>query len=253
MSSTHIYYCFRNSKDQSVIESDEVTLNGTSPYHFLLERLESLLHDILPSMKNHEERAFDLFYATDLIRPEQGIATIRKGPIEVERSILGSSAPGSIETLPYQYGIDNWKPAMLAKFPFPEASTNLLKENRFYDEQSITDGIKTTVSLIEQAFAANFSNASATALISQTGKLTKISGGLNFCPYPHEFPKPSVEESATDVLDVVIIALEEKKLTTQLPLEALEQHKARLLNKPEYKTDLLRILNAIKSGSLNKA
>lgn len=250
MFASRLFYCFRHPKNQSIIESDEILLNGAAPYHFLMERFELWCKEILPSMEEHAVKTIDVFCATDLTRPEQAVATVQKGPIKATRRTMGSSSPGYTETLPYQYYIKDWQPTSVATFPFPKDPSELLKKTKFCDEPTITAAVKETISLLKEALAANFNTPTLDALISQTQKLIEDCGGLNLCPHPHPLPTPSVESIAIDVLDVVFLAIKENHLTSQVPPEALNQHETRLTDGQEKERSLTSILNSIKLGNL---
>lgn len=220
------YHCLIDPSDNSIISQGETDLKECSPFEFGDRLIEQWGIVKLPSMGNHETRTLDYFYATNLIRPSRSLAKFTKGPFVVVRSVMGSSDPGHEEHIPYQYGYEDCKPVRYDEFPLPENPPAYLAKENFYDLDAIELALKDCIAELKSAVSSNFTSEATDRLLSKAEALAVSTGGNGLHPHPNSFSRPSEEESAIMILDLVLFAILEANSAT-LPHDVIRDHKER--------------------------
>jgi hypothetical protein len=242
------YHCLIDPSDGSIISQGETALNETSPSEFGNRLIKRWGREQLSSMRNHETRTLDYFYATNLIRPRRSVASVTKGPFVAVRSVMGSSDPGHEEHYDCEAGYEGCKPALHEEFPFPENAPDYLAKEKFHDPEAIKQALEVCIEELKTAVSSDFTSEAIIRLLSRTETLVASTGGQGMHPHPYPFPGPCEEEKAILILELVIFAVLEASPDT-LPHDVIQAYKQRRENSDTSENALRQNLAWLKSDA----
>lgn len=206
------------AKESGELLAYEMLSGRRTPFDLITDFMEAFEKGVVKQMKKGEERTFLLFSRVEGLRPDVREVVVINKKRTVERSVMGSSWPGSVETFPYT---TKWEDArVLKKGEFPRAPDTTSEEpvdDLGLDEEAIRAAAIAACALMRAAAQSSFSEESRSALLDGLKNLM-ISTGTDGEPFEFwHMSHGSIEETAVDVYDAAICLWLESDAADTLP------------------------------------